>query len=294
MFAFVPITIIAAGFQVARNALQRSLLGGAGPWGATLVRFLFGLPFSLVFVGIAWAVWPEARAQFSGRFWLWASVGSITQIGATAALLSAMGRSGFALGAAFQQSSLPFAAAFSLFVLHEGETGLGWAGIALATASLLALSWPRRAAGAEDAGGAFHGLASGAFYGVALNAYREANLAIDPHHALFAAVVTTSTTQAMQAAGLTAYLALRDRAALRAVLGAWRPSLGAGFFGAAASALWLTALAMSPAGPVRAVGVIEMPLSALVGRGLFAERLTWKQLALGAATAMGVALAAFG
>jgi drug/metabolite transporter (DMT)-like permease len=294
MFAFIPITIIAAGFQVARNALQRSLLGGAGPWGATLVRFLFGLPFSLIFVAIAWAIWPEARAHFSGRFWLWAIVGSITQIGATAALLSSMGRSGFALGAAFQQSSLPFAAAFSLFVLHEGETGLGWAGIALATASLLALSWPRRVDGIGDMGGALYGLASGAFYGVALNAYREANLAIDPHHAVFAAVVTTSTTQAMQAAAMTAYLGLRDRTALKAVLGAWRQSLGAGFFGAAASALWLTALAMSPAGPVRAVGVIEMPLSALVGRRLFAERLSWKQLALGGATAVGVVLAAFG
>ena len=249
--------------------------------GATLARFLFGLPFSLIFLVIAWAVWPEARAQFSSRFWLWAVVGSITQIGATVALLSSMGRSGFALGTAFQQSSLPFAAAFSLLFLNEGETGLGWAGIALVTASLLAISWPRQVNGIADAGGALYGLASGAFYGVALNAYRKANLAIDPHHAMFAAVVTTSSTQAMQAAVLTAYLAVRDRGSLRAVLGAWRSSLGAGFYGAAASALWLTALAMSSAGPVRAVGVVEMPLSALVGRRLFAERLTWKQLALG-------------
>lgn len=294
MLLFIPITLMAASFQVARNALQRSLLGGAGPWGATLVRFLFGLPFSLIFVAMAWAVWPEARAQFSGRFWWWAAIGSITQIGATAALLSSMGRAGFALGAAFQQSSLPFAALFSLLVLHEGETGLGWAGIGLATIGLLVLSWPRKIDGVADASGAVFGLLSGAFYGVALNAYREANLAIDPHHAVFAAVVTTSTTQAMQAAGLTAYLAMRDRASLKAVLAAWKSSLGAGFFGAAASALWLTALALSPAGPVRAVGVVEMPISALIGRRLFAERLTWKQLALGGATAIGVVLAAFG
>jgi drug/metabolite transporter (DMT)-like permease len=294
MMLFIPITIAATGLQVARNALQRSLLGGAGPWGATLVRFLFGLPFSLIFVAMAWAIWPQARAHFTGGFWFWAVIGSITQIGATAALLSSMGRSGFALGAAFQQSSLPFAAAFSLLILHEGESGLGWIGIGVATAGLLALSWPRKVDGLSDAGGAIYGLVSGACYGVALNAYRQANLAIDTHHAVFAAVVTTSTTQAMQAAALTAYLAVRDRASLRAVLAAWKSSLGAGFFGAAASALWLTALAMSPAGPVRAVGVLEMPLSALVGRRLFAETLTWKQLALGAATAVGVVLAAFG
>jgi hypothetical protein len=34
-----------------RNAAQRSVMGGAGPWGATLVRFLFGLPFAAVFAG---------------------------------------------------------------------------------------------------------------------------------------------------------------------------------------------------------------------------------------------------
>ena len=69
MFAFVPITIIAAGFQVARNALQRSLLGGAGPWGATLVRFLFGLPFSLTFAVTAQWLSPHAYPHWTAAFW---------------------------------------------------------------------------------------------------------------------------------------------------------------------------------------------------------------------------------
>src|SRR4051812_3610445 len=107
---FIPITAFAATFQVARNALQRGLMGDAGPWGATLVRFLFGLPFSLVFVAICALVWPDASAHFTARFWIAAGLGAAAQVGATAALLTAMGRSGFAVGAAFQQSSLPFAA----------------------------------------------------------------------------------------------------------------------------------------------------------------------------------------
>ena len=48
---WIFLTAAAAPLQVARNALQRGLVGDAGPWGATLVRFLFGLPtlrFSLV------------------------------------------------------------------------------------------------------------------------------------------------------------------------------------------------------------------------------------------------------
>jgi drug/metabolite transporter (DMT)-like permease len=81
-------------------------------------------------------------------------------------------------------------------------------------------------------------------------------------------------------------------AALRAVFAAWRPSLGAGACGAGASALWFSALAMSPPGPVRAVGVIEAPIAALAGRTLFREKLTARQLAAGATTALGVVMTA--
>ncbi|MDE2488745.1 MAG: EamA/RhaT family transporter, partial [Alphaproteobacteria bacterium] len=69
---------------------------------------------------------------------------------------------------------------------------------------------------------------------------------------------------------------------------------GAGLFGAAASAFWFGALALAPAGPVRAVGVIEAPIAAAAGRRLFKERLNLRQLAGGALAALGVALAAAG
>lgn len=292
MLLFIPITALAATFQVARNALQRGLMGDAGPWGATLVRFLFGLPFSLIFVAACWAIWPAASAHFSGRFWVAASLGAAAQVGATAALLTSMGKSGFALGAAFQQSSLPFAALVGWGLLNEGQTPLAIAGIALASAGLLALSWPRSGFGKGAMSGMVFGLISGACYAIALNAYRAASLEIDPHHAAFAAVVTSSTTQAMQSAGLVTWLAWKSPTSLRAVLRGWRASLGAGFAGATASALWVTALALAPAAPVRAIGVIELPLSALVGRRLFAERLTLFQVLWGAATCAGVALAA--
>src|SRR5690242_16475744 len=106
---WIFLTVCAAAFQVARNALQRGLVGDAGPWGATLVRFLFGLPFSLIFLAVAWGLAP-VTPQFTPIFWIAAVLGSAAQIAATGALLVAMHRSGFALGATFQQSSLPLAA----------------------------------------------------------------------------------------------------------------------------------------------------------------------------------------
>ena len=57
---WILMTAAAAPLQVARNALQRGLVGDAGPWGATLVRFLFGLPFSLAIFGAAALATPGA------------------------------------------------------------------------------------------------------------------------------------------------------------------------------------------------------------------------------------------
>ena len=54
------------------------------------------------------------------------------------------------------------------------------------------------------------------------------------------------------------------------------------------------AAALSPVGPVRAVGVVEMPIAAIAGRRLFKERLSPLQLVAGAVTAVGVVMAAIG
>ena len=59
---WIPFTIIAALGQVARNAMQRSLTGPLGTWGATNIRFLFGFPFSLVFFGVVMVATGDRRA----------------------------------------------------------------------------------------------------------------------------------------------------------------------------------------------------------------------------------------
>jgi len=291
---WIPITIGAAGFQVARNALQRGLLGDAGPWGATLVRFLFGLPFSLAMWAVAAVLAPGAAPRFGATFWLAASTGALSQLLASAALLVAMRRAGFAIGTALQQSSLPLSAIMGLLVFHDRLAPIAWCGVALTTAGLAVLTWPRGASGPQPLSGALFGLISGVCFGFSLNAFRHAELSLEPAHRIFAAVTSVTIAQAMQAASLTAVLAITRPQALRAVLASWRQSLAAGFCGAVASLGWFTALAFAAAGPVRAVGMVEMPMAAIAGRNVFRERLTRWQWAAGVAAAVGVVLAAVG
>jgi len=291
---WIPITMGAAAFQVARNALQRGLMGDAGPWGATLVRFLFGLPFSLTMWAAAAAVWTDARPTFVPTFWIAISTGALSQLLASAALLVAMRRAGFAIGTALQQSSLPLSAVIGLAVFRDNLSALGWSGVAVTTVGLAILTWPKGATGPQPVSGAVFGLISGMCFGFSLNAMRHAELALEPRSHVFAAVASVTVAQTLQSAVLTAMLAWRSPQSLRAVLASWRQSVGAGLCGAIASLGWFTAIGYSPAGPVRAVGMVEMPMAAIAGRRMFAERLAAWQWAAGVATALGVVMAALG
>jgi drug/metabolite transporter (DMT)-like permease len=290
---WIPATIGASFFQVARNALQRGLMPSTGPWGATLVRFLFGLPFSLLFTALAWWVTPGVRPVVTAAFWAAALTGALAQVLATASLLVAMRRAGFAVGTALQQSSLPLSAVVGLIVFGDNLSGLAWFGVAVTTVGLAILTWPTdQATGPKPVSGALFGLLSGLCFGFSLNAFRHAGLALEPRHPVFSAVASVAIVQAVQALFLTLYLAVRDRAALAAVVAGWRESLAAGLCGAVASSGWFLALALAPAAPVRAVGVVEAPIAAIAGRRFFRERLYPRQILAGAAVLAGVVLTA--
>jgi drug/metabolite transporter (DMT)-like permease len=291
---WIPATVAASFLQVARNALQRGLLPKSGPWAATLVRFLFGLPFALAFTLLAALTTPGVRTHFTPLFWAGAMSGAFSQVLATACLLVAMRRAGFAVATAMQQSALPLAAVLGLLIFQDHLRPWAWAGVALTSAALAVLTWPRQAGGPQPVSGGLFGLLSGLTFGYALNAYRQAAVALDPGHAVFAAVCTVSITQAVQAAVLTAALLIWDRPALRSVFTAWPQSLAAGLCGAMASSCWVTALALAPAASVRALGVIEAPVAAVTGRRIFRERLSAGQWAAGAVAAVGVLMTALG
>ncbi|MGB5904498.1 MAG: EamA/RhaT family transporter, partial [Xanthobacteraceae bacterium] len=87
---WVPFTIVAALGQVARNAMQRSLTGPLGTWGATNIRFLFGFPFSLAFLAIVLTATGDSWPSPGIGFWSWLLLGALAQIAATGLMLAAM------------------------------------------------------------------------------------------------------------------------------------------------------------------------------------------------------------
>src|SRR6202012_4496813 len=87
---WIPFTIVGALGQVARNAMQRSLTGPLGTWGATNIRFLFGFPFSVIFFLVVWLVSGDHVPWPTPAFWPWLLLGALSQIIATGLMLVAM------------------------------------------------------------------------------------------------------------------------------------------------------------------------------------------------------------
>ncbi|MBK5959226.1 multidrug DMT transporter permease [Rhodoplanes elegans] len=271
--------IAAAAAQTVRNAAQRELTRTLGTVGATHVRFLFGFPFAVVFLGLivaATGTWPPAPPA---AFWPWVVSGAVTQIVATALMLAAMGERSFLVVTAYTKTEPVQVALFGLVVLGDAVTLPMIAAILIATVGVVLMSLRPGQAGLQTGGlrPMLLGLGSAALFAVSAIGYRGAILTI-PAGFVTAASTTLCLALMIQAVLLSAWLALRDRAVLIAVLKAWRPSLLAGFMGAFASQLWFLAFALTAAANVRTVALVEVLFAQAVSRFAFGQRATAREL----------------
>ena len=288
---WVVFTVLAAGGQTFRNAMQRELTAQIGTIGATHVRFLFGLPFALVFLAVVLLVTGSSLPQLTPRMLLWSFAGAATQIAATAMLLAAMRDKSFVLVTALNKIEPVHVALFGLIFLGDHLTIAGALAILIATLGVLIMSWPRKG-GAESLGlkPIGLGLAAGAMFGASAVGYRGGILALSHPNFVVAATTTVATGLVMQVAFLTTYLALFDRKTLAAIAAAWRPSLLAGFMGAFASEMWFLAFALTTAAKVRTLALVEIFFAGLLSRNLFKEGLASREGAGIALIVVGVAI----
>ena len=127
-------TLVAALAQTARNAMQNSLTASLGTIGATQVRFLYGFPFALLFLGIVCAVTGSAAPASNPTFLAFTAAGAVAQIFGTALLLAAMRERSFSVATAFTKTEAVQVAIFGLLILGDQLTSMRAAAIVIATA----------------------------------------------------------------------------------------------------------------------------------------------------------------
>ena len=289
-------TVTAAFFQTLRNAMQRELTRGLGTIGATHVRFLFGFPFSLLFL-FALVVFTGTPLPRPGwTFWPWAIDGAFAQVAATALMLLAMGERSFVVTIAYLKTEPIQVAIFGLIFLGDRVSPPMMIAIVVATTGVIIMSIPglslagKRAMPGFTTGGlrpTLIGLASGGMFALSAVGFRGAILDLQLRDFVMAATFTLVIGLLMQAVTLSVYLLLRRPTVMMAIVRAWKPSVFAGFMGALVSQFWFLAFALATAASVRTLALVEVLFAQLVARFAFGQRTSARE-------ALGMALVVLG
>jgi drug/metabolite transporter (DMT)-like permease len=268
-------TIIAAAAQTVRNATQRELTTSLGTAGATHVRFLFGLPFALVFLLIVLIASGVPLPGTPAVYWPWILQGSIAQIAATALMLAAMSDRSFVVVYAYIKTEPVQAALFGLVFLGDVVTLPMGAAILIATTGVVIMAL--KPGTRLDVRATCLGIAAGGMFALSAVGYRGAILSLNLPSYVMAATFTLFIGLIIQCVVLSAWLALREPKVLGAIMRHWRPSLLAGFLGAFASQFWFLAFALATAASVRTLALVEVLFAQAISSFVFKQKTTTRE-----------------
>lgn len=291
---WIPVTILAAAALLVRNSLQAGLTREIGTLGATMVRFVYGVPFVVLFYGVALWLSGSAIPGWDGDFLRPAALGAFAQIGGTALMLKAMDMRGFAVANAYIKMEPVLLALGGWWILGDVLAPLAWLGIGIATFGvLIAAIQPARALAAwrSDSSAIVMGLIAAGLFGLSALSFRAGILTLGPEYPTFIrALHMLLATILIQSATMVFWLLWRDPAALRGSFVRWQRCAGAGLAGALSSLGWFTGFALTAAAHVRTLALVELPLAALVNRRLAGKPPTKRELAGIALVMIGIGL----
>jgi drug/metabolite transporter (DMT)-like permease len=289
---WVLATLIAAAAQTARNAAQTSLTARIGTLGATQVRFLFGLPFAVLFLGLATLGTGEAVPSLTRASLGFTVLGALAQIAATALMLVTMKSRSFAVTTAWIKTEPVLVALIATVTIGDPLTGPKLLAIMLATAGVVILSTKAETARhmLTDWRPTATGLLAGLLFGLAAIGFRGGILALPEGGFLIRATTVLVVSLVIQTSVLLAWSLAFDRPALTGALRVWRASLLAGFLGAFASQFWFIGFSLTSAANVRTLALVEVLMALAVSAWVFRQPVTGRQIAGMAVVALGVGL----
>ncbi|MCX7287648.1 MAG: DMT family transporter [Rhodobacterales bacterium] len=289
---WVLATLIAAAAQTARNAAQSGLTAKIGTLGATQVRFVFGLPFAVLFLWIATLGTGEGVPTLTGPSLAYTALGAVSQIGATALMLVTMKSRSFAVTTAWIKTEPVMVALLATVLIGDPLTGMKLLAIIVATAGVVILSTkPETTKGMlRDWTPAASGILAGLLFGIAAIGFRGGIINLPEGSFLIRASTILLLSLALQSAILLCWLALFDRRALTASFGVWRTSLLAGFLGAFASQFWFIGFSLTSAANVRTLALVEVLMALGVSAFVFRQPISARQKVGMAVIVLGVGL----
>ena len=210
-------------------------------------------------------------------------LGALTQIAATALMLLTMERRSFVITVAYLKTEPLLVALLGVTLLGDRLTAPMAAAILVATLGVALISVRPKAVQGGGMMPVLRGLSSAALFAASAIGYRGAILALHRPDYLLPATFALAAGLTLETLLLLLWLLAFRRGTLRAIFALWKPSLLAGFAGAAASEFWFLAFALATAASVRTLALVEVVFAQAVSKFVFKQKTTLPE-------AVGIAL----
>lgn len=290
-YIWILAVLVGAAGLTTRNAMQRHLTSRIGTVGSTQVRFLYGLPFSVMFLGASAYLSGNDIPALSTPMLAFTLIGALAQIIATALMLMTMKERSFSVTTAYTKTEPVQVALFGVAVLGDPLHFIAGMAILAATIGVILLATKPTDPGLR--GGirpVIYGIVSASFFAISSVAYRGGILALHDESFLMAASTTLATALTLQSLILLSYMAVFNRPALIGSLEVWRTSMLAGFVGALASEAWFIGFSLTSAANVRTLGLVEILFAQVITGKILKEKTSPREWAGMALVLIGVAV----
>lgn len=269
-------SLLAAVMQSIRTAIQKHLTAQISAEAATLVRYLFGLPFVLVYL---W--WLLDGQPLPGLNWVFAIcvvLAGIFQVIATVLLVRLFTLRNFAVGSTYVRGEIVVTAILGAILFGEIVSLLAALGILICSVGLVLISmkagklsslWNRSAA---------YGLGAAVTFSLTSLLIRQGSLSLGLEGAMLPAAMTLAFMVVFQTLISLVMVSVRDAGEIRTVLRLWRPGFLVGITSVAGSAGWFTAFTLENAAYVKTLGQVEFLITLAISTLIFREKPTPNEL----------------
>jgi drug/metabolite transporter (DMT)-like permease len=278
MDAWVLFTLLAVLMQTIRTAGQKKLSASLSPMATTMVRYLFGLPFALIYLLVVFdvqALGAMPASTLNSSFLLYASLAGLAQIAATYWLIKLFSLRSFAVGTIFTKTEAFQAAILGMIFFSADIPLLGWLAVILGSAGILLIGLPT--AGLKiDYSGVKYGVLAGLGFAFTAIWLRQSSVSLEFSFVQNAAL-TLVYTVSLQTVVCLVYIFVREPDQLATLKNHLPIAIFVGITSALGSVGWYTAVTYQTAALVRSLGQIEIVLAVTISYLVFNEKVSARE-----------------
>ncbi|GJM14067.1 MAG: multidrug transporter [Pseudohongiella sp.] len=277
MEIWILFTLLAVAMQSLRTAAQKQIAQSVSASSATLVRYLFGLPFALAYFFFLRSIYVDEQLVSNAVFFRAASLAAIAQIFATVFLIKALTLRNFAVGTALAKTEALLTAIIGALFFSAALSPIAYLSVAIGVAGVLVASnWKISVRDLFQNESIKFGIGAGLGFALASLWIREASLSLEINRIYSAAAVLLYMV-VVQTVACLLYVLVREAGQLPLILARWRASIFIGFSSLAGSVGWFTAMSLQEAAIVKTLGQTEFVVTLLITYFYFGEKISARE-----------------